>query len=145
MNKMFFEFFSVYDVMICVRNCVRTHEHFVKELAMDVILDELRKGGVNIDMNMLTYYINDLRERHGSLYDQIAVNVNSGEFRNVLELMNVTNFGRAMAYLVFVDTVDAPEELKREAVRFVTEPLRGFNVNWRGMVSWYMETYIWLR
>ena len=118
--------------------------HFVKELAMDVILDELRKGGVNIDMHTLTYYINDLRERHGSLYDQIAVNVNSGEFRNVFELMNVTNFGRAMAYLAFVDTVDAPEELKREAVRFVTEPLRGFNVNaWRIGEGWFHG--IWRR
>ena len=67
-----------------------------------------------------------MRERHGSLYDQIAVNVNSVEFRNVFELTNVTNFGRAMAYLAFVDTVDAPEELKREAVRFYDGTFKGF-------------------
>ena len=37
-------------------------------------------------MNTLTYYINDLRERHGSLYDQIAVNVN---FWGILQCIRI--------------------------------------------------------
>lgn len=116
--------------------CVRTQVEGVvcrgREFAMDVILSELRKEGVDIDMRMLAYYINDIRQRHGPLYNQIAVNVNPEEFRNVFEIMNMTNFGRAMAYLTLVYIMDAPEELKREAVRLVAGPLRGFNLDaWR--------------
>jgi hypothetical protein len=97
---------------------------------MDVILSELRSEGVNsINMDTLEYYINDIRGRHGSLYNEMAAVVDPGGFRVIFESMNVTSFGRAMAYLAFVHTVDAPEELKREAVRLVAGPLRGIDVS----------------
>ena len=105
---------------------------------MDVILSELRAADVNISMEMLTYYINDILRRHGPLYDEMAVRVNPVEFRKVLESMNVANFGRAMAYLALVHTVNASEELKREAVRLVAEPLRSFDANtWWARDRWF--------
>jgi hypothetical protein len=80
-------------------------------------------------MSTLEYYINDIRGHHGSLYSEMAAVVDPEGFRVIFESMNVTSFGRAMAYLAFVHTVDAPEELKREAVRLVAGPLRGIDVS----------------
>jgi hypothetical protein len=99
-------------------------------LTMDVILSELIAAGVtSINMGTLTYYINEILERHGPMYNEMAAIVNPEGFRIIFESMNVTNFGRAMAYLAFVHTVNASEELKREAVRLVAEPLRSIDVN----------------
>jgi hypothetical protein len=99
-------------------------------LTMDVILSELIAAGVtSINICTLTYYINEILERHGPMYNEMAAIVNPEGFRIIFESMNVTNFGRAMAYLAFVHTVNASEELKREAVRLVAEPLRSIDVN----------------
>ena len=121
--------------------CVRTSFTYVRafkyvrmfaegRLTMDVILSELIAAGVtSINMGTLTYYINEILERHGPMYNEMAAIVNPEGFRIIFESMNVTNFGRAMAYLAFVHTVNASEELKREAVRLVAEPLRSIDVN----------------
>jgi hypothetical protein len=85
-------------------------------------------------MGTLVYYINEIRERHSPMYDEMAAIVNLEGFRSIFESMNVTNFGRAMAYLAFVHTVNASEGLKREAVRLVAEPLKSIDVN-----AWWIE------
>jgi hypothetical protein len=77
---------------------------------MDMILSELREG--DIDMRMLAYHINGLRERHEDIYNQMAVNVNPQEMGVVFGVMNVTNFGRAMANLTLIYEMNVPEELK---------------------------------
>jgi hypothetical protein len=116
---------------------LRTYACLQKE-DLQWLLSELRTAGVNIDMNTLVYYINEIRQRNGPLYDEMAVRVNPGEFRNIFESMNVTNFGRTMAYLALVDTVNASEELKRKAVRLVAEPLRSFDANtWWARDRWF--------
>ena len=38
---------------------------------MEVILNELQKNGVDIDMRTLSYYVNFLLERHEAMYNQI--------------------------------------------------------------------------
>jgi hypothetical protein len=43
---------------------------------MEVILDELRKIDVDIDMRTLSYHVNYLLERHKALYNQVLLNVN---------------------------------------------------------------------
>ena len=99
-------------------------------LTMDVILSELIAAGVtDINMGTLSYYINEILGRYGSVYNEMAAIVNPEGFRIIFESMSVTNFGRAMAYLAFVHTVNASEELKREAIRLVAEPLRSIDVN----------------
>jgi hypothetical protein len=99
-------------------------------LTMDVILSELIAAGVtDINMGTLSYYINEILGRYGPVYNEMAAIVNPEGFRIIFESMGVTNFGRAMAYLAFVHTVNASEELKREAIRLVAEPLRSIDVN----------------
>jgi hypothetical protein len=116
---------------------LRTYACLQKE-DLQWLLSELRTAGVNIDMNTLVYYMNEIRQLNRPLYDEMAVRVNPREFRNIFESMNVTNFGRAMAYLALVHTVNASEELKRKAVRLVAEPLRSFDANtWWARDRWF--------
>ena len=121
----------------CVRTCFAYVRSFMYvrmfaegRLTMDVILSELIAAGVtDINMGTLSYYINEILGRYGPVYNEMAAIVNPEGFRIIFESMGVTNFGRAMAYLAFVHTVNASEELKREAIRLVAEPLRSIDVN----------------
>ena len=94
---------------------------------MEVILDELRENGVDIDMRTLSHHINYLLEGHKATYNQMVVNVNPNEMHVVFNTINVTNFGRAMAYLTLVYFMHASEDTTRRAVRLVAAPLRSFD------------------
>ena len=89
---------------------------------MEVILSELREGGVDMDMVTLAYYIDDLRDR--SVYSDMSARVQPSEMGVVFGIMNVTNFGRAVAYLALVHVMDIPEETKRAAVRLTVGLLK---------------------
>jgi hypothetical protein len=60
---------------------------------MEVILDELRENGVDIDMRTLSHHVNYLLWRHEAVYNQMVVNVNPNEMHVVFNAINVTNFG----------------------------------------------------
>ena len=94
---------------------------------MEVILNELQKNGVDIDMITLSHHINCLLERHEALYNQMILNVNPNEIHIVFNTINVTNFGRAMAYLTLVYLIHASEDTTRRAVRLVAAPLKRFD------------------
>jgi arginine repressor len=89
---------------------------------MEVILDELRENGVDIDMTTLSHPINYLLERHEALYNQMVVNVNPNEMHVVFNTINGTNFVCAMAYLALVYFMHASEDTTRRAVRFGCGP-----------------------
>ena len=99
--------------------------------AMEVILDELQIKGVDIDMRTLSHTINDLLERHEALqlYNQMVVNVNPEEMHVVFNTIDVTSFGRAMAYLTLVYFMHASEDTTRRAVRLVAAPLKSFDLS----------------
>jgi hypothetical protein len=94
---------------------------------MEVILDELRKIDVDIDMRTQSYHVNYLLERHKALYNQVLLNVNPEEMHVVFNTLNVTNFGRA--YLTLVYLMSTSEDVKRRAVRLVTTPLKSFDLS----------------
>ena len=50
---------------------------------MEVILSELREGGIDMDMGALVYYIG-LRERHGALYSEMCVRVQPSEMGRLI-------------------------------------------------------------
>jgi hypothetical protein len=114
---------------------------------MEVILNELQKNGVDIDMRTLSYYVNYLLERHEAMYNQMILNVNPNEIHVVFNMINVTNFGRAMTYLTLVYLMHASEDTTRRAVRLVAAPLKSFDLRpfwivesfFRRVISW-----IWL-
>ena len=43
---------------------------------MEVILDELQKNNVEIDMRILSYHINHFINRHERVYDPLVMQVN---------------------------------------------------------------------
>ena len=96
---------------------------------MEVILDELQTRGVDIDMRTLSHHINYLFEGHGTLYNQMVVNVNPNEMHVVFNTINMINFGRAMAYLTLVYFMHTSEDTTRRAVRLVAAPLKSFDLS----------------
>ena len=66
---------------------------------MEVIGDELRKNGVDVDAQVLSSHMNYVLTHHGQLYDEMAERLDSDGLLNVF---GVNSFGRAMAYLTLV-------------------------------------------
>ena len=100
----------------------------VTYLTMEVILDELQKNNVDMNMKTLSYYINDLLQQHKTLYEEFTERVKFDEISAVFAETGVNNFGRAMAFLTLVYMMKAPEDVTREAVRLVATPLKNFDL-----------------
>ena len=111
---------------------------------MEVILDELRKSDVDVDIQTLSQHINYVLARHGQLYDEMAERLDSDGLLNVFNEMNVNNFGRAMAYLTLIYLMDIPEDVKREAVRLVAPVLRDVGVT-RVEEGFFQRMFSWVR
>ena len=91
---------------------------------MEVIVDELRKNNVDIDILVLLQQINYVLGRHEKLFGEMAERLGPEELLGVFAEMNVNSFGRAMAYLTLIYLMNIPEDTKREAVRLVAPVLR---------------------
>ena len=84
---------------------------------MDVILDELRKNNVDIDMTTLSYHIHQCLEQYKTMYEQMTVlPVNLPE---IFAETKVNSFGRAMAFLTLVYIMKESEDVTRKAVSLV--------------------------
>ena len=99
---------------------------FMFGCSMEVILDELRKNNVVIDMRTLSYYMNYLLDKHESMCQSMVVC--SLDFAIIFYEINVVNFGRAIAYLTLVYLMKLPEDEIRSAVQLVVTPLRSFDL-----------------
>ena len=111
---------------------------------MEVILDELRKSEVDVDVQILSQHINYVLARHGQLYDKMTERLDSDGLLNVFGEMNVNSFGRAMAYLTLIYLMDIPEDVRREAVRLVAPVLRDVGVT-RVEEGFFRKMFSWLR
>ena len=76
--------------------------HSIDNRAMGIIVDELKKNDVNIDITILSGYIQYILNSHEGLYNDIVSKLNSEELQNVFNEMDVINVGRALAYLFTV-------------------------------------------
>ena len=111
---------------------------------MEVILDELRKNNVDIDILILSQRINYVLARHGQLYDEMAERLDSDGLLNVFNDVNMNSFGRAMAYLTLVYLMNIPEDVKGEAVRLVAPVLRNVGVT-RVEGGFFRRMFSWIR
>ncbi len=91
---------------------------------MEVILDKLQKNDVEIDMRTLSYHTNQLINHQGRLYDHLVTCINGHDSSYIFDKVNVNNFGRAMTYLTMVYMLKESEDVTREAVRLVLDPLK---------------------
>ena len=91
---------------------------------MEVIVDELRRNNITVDITMLSQYIHYILENHEGMYDNAANHLNSDDLVNVFNGMNISNIGRALAYLALVYRMDIPEDKTREAVRLAVPSIK---------------------
>ena len=98
---------------------------FVFEGKMEIILDELQKNNVDIDMRTLSHHVNYLLDKHGDIYQSIVSRC--PDLVTIFYEINVINFGRAMAYLTLIYLTKVSEAEIRVAVQLVAKRLRGFD------------------
>ena len=97
----------------------------MRRCGMDVIVDELRKNNVYVDMSILSQHIHYILDNYRDTYNVATNCLNPAELKNVYNEMNVNTTGRVMAYLALVYKMNIPEEdTVREAVRLVVPTLR---------------------
>ena len=94
---------------------------------MEVIVDELRKNNVNIDVETLTehiqYILNNYRDRFNESVERLT---REELLLSLFHEMNVNSLGRTMAYLTLVYRLSPiiKEDTVRQAVRLAAPLIR---------------------
>ena len=87
---------------------------------MEVIVDELQKNGIRIDMTQLNIHINRILVIYKAMYDEATSRLKSNQLIDVFHENCFNTVGRVMAYLTLVRCMNLPrEEDVRKAVRLV--------------------------
>ena len=94
---------------------------------MEVIVDELRKNNVNIDVETLSEHIQYILDNYRDCYnDSIEPLTREELLLDVFHEMNVNSLGRTMAYLTLVYRMShiIKEDTVRQAVRLAAPLIR---------------------
>ena len=94
---------------------------------MDVIVDELKKNNVNIDVETLSEHIQYILNNYRDSYNYSAELLTREELLlNVFHEMDVNTLGRTMAYLTLVYRLShvIKEDTVRQAVRLAAPLIR---------------------
>ena len=81
---------------------------------MEVIVDELRKNNVNIDIATLSRHINYILFDYRDTYNAAIKRVNSVQLLSIFNEMNVSSFGHVMAYLALVYRMNSSYRMVHE-------------------------------
>ena len=65
---------------------------------IEIIYDELKRNQIHIDQRTLAFHINTILDQNKDMYSQIHVS----DFEQLYRGINITNFGRIIAYLAYV-------------------------------------------
>ena len=94
---------------------------------MEVIVDELRKNNVNIDVETLSEHIQYILNNYRDCYNDSIERLTREELLlDVFHEMNVNSLGRTMAYLTLVYRMShiIKEDTVRQAVRLAAPLIR---------------------
>ena len=92
---------------------------------MEVIVDELRKNHVRVDITVLSMHINYILDNYKDVYNNAASRLDPVKLFDVFYEMSVNSVGRVMAYLAFVYRMNiSREDTVRKVVRLVVPVLR---------------------
>ena len=80
---------------------------------MKVILDELRKNDVDLDMTTLSYHIHHFLEQYQTMYKQMSICVDPVNLLEIFDDMNVNNIGRSIAFFTYVYVLKGSEDVMR--------------------------------
>ena len=94
---------------------------------MEVIVDELRKNNVNIDVETLSEHIQYILDNYRDCYNDSVERLTREELLlDIFHEMNVNSLGRTMAYLTLVYHMShiIKEDTVRQAVRLAAPLIR---------------------
>ena len=90
-----------------------------------VIVDELQKNGIRIDMTLLNIHVNRILCVYNAMYDEATSRLKADQLVDVFHENCFNTVARVMAYLTLVRCMNLPkEEDVRKAVRLVVPSLK---------------------
>ena len=99
---------------------------FISE--MDVIVDELRENGIDIDRATLSYFINKTYHTYYNVYSSVLGKLSYEDLFAVWEKTRPETFGHVMAFLTTVHFQTLTDEQRRDVVRIAVPILRGVDL-----------------
>ena len=92
---------------------------------MEVIVDELQKNGIRIDMTLLNIHVNRILGIYKTMYDEATSRLKTNQLIDVFHENCFNTVGRVMGYLTLVRCMNlSREEDVRKVVRLVVPSLR---------------------
>ena len=92
---------------------------------MEVIVDELQKNGIRIDMTLMNIHVNRILGIYKTMYDEATSRLKANRLIDFFHENCFNTVGRVMAYLTLVRCMNlSREEDVRKVVRLVVPSLR---------------------
>ena len=92
---------------------------------MEVIVDELQKNGIRIDMTLLNINVNRILGMYKAIYDEATSRLKADQLTDVFHENCFHTVARVMAYLTLIRCMNLPkEEDVRKLVRVVVPSLK---------------------
>ena len=92
---------------------------------MEVIVDELQKNGIRIDMTLLNIHVNRILCVYKAMYDEATSRLKADQLIDVFHENCFNTVARVMAYLTLIRCMNLPkEEDLRKLVRLVVPSLK---------------------
>ena len=91
---------------------------------IEIIYDELKRNQIHIDKYALSFHINRILNQNKDIYSQIYIL----DIEQLYREINITNFGRTVAYLACVYLQSEDEETVRRNIRRCVGELRSFDI-----------------
>ena len=92
---------------------------------MEVIVDELQKNGIRIDMTLLNIHVNRILDIYKTMYDEATSRLKADQLVDVFHENCFNTVGRVMAYLTLIRCMNLiREEDVRKLVRLVVPSLK---------------------
>ena len=91
---------------------------------IEIIYDELKRNKIHIDKHALSFHINRVLNQNKDIYSQIHIL----DIEQLYREINITNFGRTIAYLACVYLQSEDEETVRRNIRRCVEELKSFDI-----------------
>ena len=93
---------------------------------MEVIVDELQKNGIRIDMTLLNIHVNRILCVYKTMYDEATSRLKADQLVDVFHENCFNTVARVMAYLTLIRCMNLPKEEEdvRKLVRLVVPSLK---------------------
>ena len=112
---------------------------------MDVILDEFRKNGIDIDETTLSYFINKTYNDYQSVYERFLGTLSYEGLFIVWRRMRPEMFGHVVVFLTTVHLQDLSENETRYVVRLTVPVLKNIDISKNKREKSILDNYTLVR